>query len=62
MIDKIIELAKSAGEVILEVYGTGDFGVQYKEDSSPLTIADKRSNDLIAKGLKEIAKIASFIY
>ncbi len=45
------ELAIKAGEKILEVYSQ-DFKVEYKEDNSPLTIADKMSNDLICEGLK----------
>lgn len=43
---------KKAGDIILTVYNT-DFDVDYKEDESPLTIADQRANDLI---VKELAK------
>ena len=39
-----------AGDAILEVYET-DFSVEEKEDSSPLTLADKRSNDIITEHL-----------
>jgi 3'(2'), 5'-bisphosphate nucleotidase len=39
-----------AGNAILEVYDT-DFSVEEKEDSSPLTLADKRSNDVITDHL-----------
>ena len=42
--DKILEvlkkLAVEAGNIILEVYET-DFAVDYKEDDSPLTMADR---------------------
>lgn len=39
--------AKRAGESIIEVYTT-NFDIQYKRDNSPLTIADKRSHQIIA--------------
>jgi len=35
-----------AGREILKIYGT-DFKVEYKEDESPLTIADKNANEII---------------
>ncbi len=40
------EAAKKAGEKILQIYGN-EFSVSYKEDKSPLTIADQKSNDII---------------
>ena len=40
------EAAKKAGDKILEIYGE-DFSVSYKEDKSPLTIADQHANDII---------------
>lgn len=42
-----IEAAVRGGAQIMEVYGQDDFGVEIKEDKSPLTIADKRCNDVI---------------
>ncbi|MEL7024086.1 MAG: 3'(2'),5'-bisphosphate nucleotidase CysQ [Pseudomonadota bacterium] len=45
-----IELAKRAGEAILEVYNT-DFDVAEKEDQSPLTRADLASHHVIVDGL-----------
>jgi 3'(2'), 5'-bisphosphate nucleotidase len=47
-----VELAKKAGAEILEVYNN-EISVEYKEDKSPLTLADKRSNDVIVKGVSE---------
>ncbi|MFT4835003.1 MAG: 3'(2'), 5'-bisphosphate nucleotidase, partial [Flavobacteriaceae bacterium] len=47
------EAALQAGEVILEIYATGDFSVEAKSDNSPLTIADqsahKKISELLAK-------------
>jgi 3'(2'), 5'-bisphosphate nucleotidase len=42
--------AKKAGEAILEVYH-GEIDVSYKEDDSPLTLADKRAHSAIASHL-----------
>jgi 3'(2'), 5'-bisphosphate nucleotidase len=38
-----LEASIAAGKIILEIY-EGDHQVEYKEDKSPLTIADKRSH------------------
>jgi 3'(2'), 5'-bisphosphate nucleotidase len=44
--------ARRAGEAILEVYNSG-FAVEHKDDKSPLTLADKRSHEIIMKDLKK---------
>jgi 3'(2'), 5'-bisphosphate nucleotidase len=49
---KAIQAAIEAGRAILEVYHS-DFSVEYKTDSSPLTLADKRSHDVIVNHLTE---------
>jgi 3'(2'), 5'-bisphosphate nucleotidase len=41
-----IEACLKAGEVIMEVYDTV-FDVEYKDDKSPLTEADKKANEVI---------------
>lgn len=46
-------LAIRAGERIMEVYSRG-FIVEYKEDSSPLTDADKAAHEVIDAGLRKI--------
>lgn len=48
-----INAAIKAGKEILDVYCNFDFGVEYKSDNSPLTIADKRAHNVIAELLKE---------
>jgi 3'(2'), 5'-bisphosphate nucleotidase len=49
-----LEIAKKAaikaGEKILQIYGE-NFSVSYKEDKSPLTIADQQANDIIESDL-----------
>jgi 3'(2'), 5'-bisphosphate nucleotidase len=54
-VKKVIALARKAGRAILEVYSSGDFGTTTKEGGSPLTLADHAANDVIIKGLNEIA-------
>lgn len=44
------QLAVEAGKVIMEIYQT-DFEVDYKEDESPLTQADRQANAVIVEGL-----------
>ncbi len=44
--------AKRAGEAILDVYES-DFAVEQKDDKSPLTLADKRSHEIIAGVLEQ---------
>ena len=43
-------LARDAGRAILDVYRS-DFAVDFKDDQSPLTEADRRAHALIARGL-----------
>lgn len=50
-IDFLRELTAEAAKAVLDVYGS-DFEVESKDDSSPLTLADRRSHDIICRGLK----------
>ncbi|KHE67418.1 3'(2'),5'-bisphosphate nucleotidase CysQ, partial [Halobacillus sp. BBL2006] len=52
MHQKVVEAAIKAGKEIMEIYET-DFEVEYKEDESPLTVADKRSHIIIKTALQE---------
>ncbi|WP_324719220.1 3'(2'),5'-bisphosphate nucleotidase CysQ [Salinimicrobium sp. HB62] len=47
-----IEAAIEAGREIMNVYEGENFQMEIKSDKSPLTIADKRSNDIINEFLK----------
>lgn len=42
-----VEAAVEGGEQIMNVYASDDLGVEYKSDDSPLTLADKKCNDVI---------------
>lgn len=54
IIKQVCNIAKSAGDAIMEVYGTEDFGVISKEDDSPLTKADQAANDIIVAALEQL--------
>ena len=47
-----LHAAKCAGKAILEVYNS-DFAVEHKDDNSPLTLADKRSHEIILNELQQ---------
>jgi len=51
-IEIVCKIAKDAGAAILSVYD-GDHVVEYKDDKSPLTAADKASHVVIMAGLKK---------
>ena len=53
-IQSIVTIAKEAGKAIMQVYKQ-DFEVEYKQDSSPLTLADKKANDIIEDGLNQLS-------
>jgi len=53
-IQDIITIAKEAGNAIMQVYNQ-DFEVEYKQDSSPLTLADKEANNIIEYGLNKLS-------
>jgi len=50
-IEKVCDIARQAGEAILDIYN-GEFEVEFKEDKSPLTAADKASHEVIVTGLR----------
>ena len=52
----IIDTSYLAGEKILEIYNDNNYksSIEIKKDASPLTIADKASNDVIINSLKKI--------
>jgi 3'(2'), 5'-bisphosphate nucleotidase len=46
------EAAREAGAAIMQVYGSSNFSAEYKEDQSPLTIADTSAHEIIKRRLK----------
>ncbi len=55
LLTEAVAAAKRAGDAILEVYGSG-FTVEQKEDRSPLTLADRRSHEIISGHLQALEK------
>ncbi len=55
LLKAVIDISKKAGEEILKVYN-GDISIEYKDDNSPLTEADKRAHKTIETSLKEISE------
>lgn len=53
-----VEAAVEAGEEIMKIYSK-DFSVEYKDDKSPLTEADRHSNAIICNRLKDTYPIIS---
>jgi 3'(2'), 5'-bisphosphate nucleotidase len=52
-IQDIVTIAKEAGNAIMQIYKQ-DFEVEYKQDSSPVTLADKKANNIIEDGLNQL--------
>lgn len=49
-LEKIVAIAREAGDAIMKIYNK-DFKVEYKDDKSPLTEADTKSNEIICDAL-----------
>ena len=52
-IEEIKNIAKLAGDEIMKIYQK-DFSVEYKDDNSPLTQADIKSNEIICSSLQKL--------
>ena len=54
LLARIVQLARSAGAAIMEVYRSEDFGETSKADNSPLTLADLAAHNVIVAGLSKL--------
>jgi len=52
VIERIIEVIKNASNCLLVIYEQDVKSITYKDDGSPLTIADVTSNQIIMQGIK----------
>lgn len=52
-IEELINMAVEAGRAIMEVYAESDLDIQSKEDRSPLTLADRRSHEILQRRLMQ---------
>ncbi len=48
----LLEISREAGKAVLDVYHS-DFAVENKEDHSPLTLADKKSHEILSAFLSK---------
>ena len=54
LVGRVVDIARRAGEEILDVYASGEAAVTSKADRSPLTLADLRSHRLIIEALRSL--------
>ena len=56
LLESIIKISNKAGKKIIDIYNlsSNSLEVEYKDDSSPLTVADKASNKIIVNGLEKL--------
>ncbi|HCH23430.1 MAG TPA: 3'(2'),5'-bisphosphate nucleotidase [Oceanospirillaceae bacterium] len=54
LLQALQQLVHRAGEAIMEVYQTADFGVETKQDDSPVTKADLAAHYILADGLAKL--------
>ncbi len=54
IIDDLINCVDAASKEIMQIYNSDNFEMSDKADGSPLTLADKASNQIITQGLKKI--------
>jgi len=52
LLNKIEFTAQTAGDAIIKIYNSKDFGIQVKSDTSPLTKADIAAHNIIVNELK----------
>lgn len=50
-LDHILAIALDAGKAVMEVYNNSTVSVEFKQDQSPLTLADRLSNEIISDRL-----------
>ena len=53
LLEDVRKIAATAGEAIMDVYGS-EFAVEFKDDQSPLTEADRRAHEVIVAGLQSL--------
>ena len=49
----LIKAVLEAGEAILKIYRSADFGIETKKDDSPLTLADKAAHNVLVSYLNQ---------
>lgn len=57
----LVDIALEAGAEIMAIYNSDDFGVETKDDDSPITKADLAANAVIEKGLSSLTPNLPFV-
>ncbi len=55
LLHSMMAISREAGAAILDIYGEDDFGIELKDDDSPLTRADLAAHQIIVSGLEKLA-------
>lgn len=58
---KLVDIAVAAGAEIMNIYNSDDFGIETKDDDSPLTKADLAANAVIENGLSNLTPNLPFV-
>ena len=58
-VQDIVKIAKIAGKAVMKIYNQ-NFDVEYKKDSSPLTMADQKAHQIIVTALNQLS-VNSFL-
>ena len=54
LVEPVVDIAAKASDAILKIYNSDNFGIETKDDQSPLTLADMASHNTIVAALKEL--------
>jgi 3'(2'), 5'-bisphosphate nucleotidase len=54
LIRKLLHTVHQAGDACLKIYESDDFGVEHKEDNSPVTVADLTVNRILTEELERL--------
>lgn len=54
LLPQVIDIARSSGQVILDIYQRGQFEKQIKQDNTPVTSADLAAHKLVVSRLSEL--------
>ncbi len=55
MLNQAQVIARRAGSAIMDIYAKEDLGVEFKDDESPLTLADTAAHNILIESLTELS-------
>ena len=54
ILDIVLEAVALASKGVMEIYNSKEFAIEDKEDGSPVTLADKRSHEILLSTLESL--------